>query len=114
MKKVPSNICNVNKQTQIHVLNNCSKGTTTGYLWRHNSILYTINFYLSQLREISYPIFIVIEEFSNPTKVFRQFIPDMVLVKNKNVIVIEFTGCIEINFEKSRQYIIKCYEKFTK
>ena len=69
-----------------------------------------MNFYLSQLREIGYSIYIVIEELSNPTKVFRQFIPDMVLMKNKNVIVIELTSCIEINFEKSRQYKIKCYE----
>ena len=73
-----------------------------------------MNFCLSQLREIGYSIFIVIKEFSNPTKVFRQFNPDMVLVKNKNVIVIELTVCIEINFEKSRQYIIKCYEQSTK
>lgn len=37
-------------------------------------------------------------------------ITDMVLVKNKNVIITEFTCCLETSFKVSRQCKIKSYE----
>ena len=78
------NLCNVNRQTQFHVLNkSLTAATSRRYVWKHNSILCTMDFYLSQLPEIGYSIYVDIEGLSNPTEVFRQFIADMVLVKNK-------------------------------
>ena len=35
-------LCNTNKQTQLHILNNCPKAVRTGR-WRHNSVLFNIS-----------------------------------------------------------------------
>ena len=59
-----------------------------------------MNFYLSS----------IYRSFINPAKAFCRFISDMIIKKNKNVIVIGLTCCFERNFEKSRQYKIKRYE----
>ena len=46
--------CN-GRQTQLHVLNNCVTAVNDGrYTWRHDSILYTIMYYVKQLIEKSY------------------------------------------------------------
>ena len=47
-------LCN-GRQTQLHVLNNCVTAVNDGrYTWRHDSILYTIMYYVKQLIEKSY------------------------------------------------------------
>ena len=47
-------LCN-GRQTQLHVLNNCVIAVNDGrYTWRHDSILYTIVYYVKQLIEKSY------------------------------------------------------------
>ena len=84
VEKVASDIdtlCYVKKQRQIQCYWQL-------YLSRHSSILYIMNFYLSQSWEIVYAIYVDIEDSSNRDVVFRKFIPNMVLVKNTTVVLI--------------------------
>ena len=105
-KKVISpscNICNAVKQTQLHIFNNCSKAISDGrYKWRHDSILKTMCHYLSQL--IGFDLFVDINGFANPTELFYNLRPDIVLLSPNEAITIELTCCFETNFAKSRAY----------
>ena len=113
-KKVPSAacpLCSSNNQTQVHMLNNCPIALQTGrYTWRHNSILFTMCHYLSQLQANGYRLYSDLEGFKNPAELFRSLRPDIVLLKESDLIAIELTCCFETNFEKSKIYKINQYK----
>ena len=74
-KKVASNqrgLCKSNKQTQIHMLNNCPTAVQSGrYTWCHDSILFTICHYLSMLERCGYTIYADILGYKNPSELFK-------------------------------------------
>ena len=107
-KKVNSDACPLcdGKQTQLHVLNHCVKSLNDGrYTWRHDSILYTIMYYVKQLSQKGYEIYADLEGFVSPNELFTgQVRPDIALKKEDEVIVIELTCCFETNLRKSNAY----------
>ena len=112
-KRSPSELCGLcnKKQTQLDVLNNCSVSENSGrYLWRHNSVLYTMYHYISQLVSRGYEVFVDLEGYQNPSELFRNVRPDLVLKRNGKLISIELTCCFETNLAKSREYKIQKYQ----
>ena len=107
-KKISSDeclLCNC-KQTQLHVLNHCVKALNDGrYTWRHDSILYTMMYYIKQLVEKGYEIYADLEGYTSTNELFHgQVRPDIALKKDDEVIVIELTCCFETNLRKSNTY----------
>ena len=93
-KKSNSEKCNLceRKQTQLHVLSNCSVAANEKrYTWRHNNVLTTLSHYMMQLREDGYTIYVDLEGKKNPAGLFKTFRPDMVIRKNDDITVIEYT-----------------------
>ena len=58
----------------------------------------------------TYKLFVDIEGYDNPGSLFRSCRPDIVLLKNDMLYVIELTICFETNFIKSREYKTKRYQ----
>ena len=111
-KRIRSNECNLckNKQTQLHVLNNCPAAVNDGrYTWRHNSILYTICYYLNDLVDKGHLLFADIEGYRNTFELFHRLRPDVAIVTATEVIIVELTCCFETNLQKSREYKIERY-----
>ena len=108
-KKVVSNqcgLCKSNKQSQIHMLNNCLTAVQSGrYTWPHDTILFTICHYLSMLEKCGYTIYADILGYKNP----RNLRPDIVLLKCDSPVSIELTCCFETNLINSRNYKIDRY-----
>ena len=71
-------LCKTNRQTQLHILNNCQSSVLSGrYIWRHNSVLTTLCHYLSPLPEIT--LFADIPGYQNPSLFFNRYRPDIVI-----------------------------------
>ena len=88
------------RQTQRHMLSNCSVAVEEGrYTWRHDSILYTMLRYLSQLSSYGFKIYGHLQDYRCPSELFRSFRPDVVITKNDTIYVIELTCCFETNTE---------------
>ena len=68
-KRVLSSDCglrNTNKQTQLHILNNCPEAVRNGrYTWRHDSILFATCHYLTALENIGFELFADLAGFKN-------------------------------------------------
>lgn len=111
--KVNTDVCPLchNKQTQLHVLNHCTKALNDGrYTWRHDSILYTILYYIKQLFQKGYQVYGDLEGFESPNELFTgQVRPDIALKKEDEVIIIELTCCFETNLRKSNDYKVNRY-----
>ena len=60
--------------------------------------------YAVQLQQYGYEVFVDIEGFKSPSKIFCRFVPDMVLKIGDKITIIELTCCFEYNFSKSRKY----------
>ena len=96
---------------QLHMLSNCLAALRSGrYTWRHNSILYTMCHYLSEFENVGFKLYADLIDFKSPTELFSRLIPDIVLVRNNKLVVIELTCCFETNFAKSRRYKISRYK----
>ena len=109
-KKTQSDKCDLcnSKQTQLHVLNHCSTAVMDGrFTWRHNSILFTMWYYMSQLT--GYELCVDLPGYKSPGELFRSFKPDVVLRKGSNIIAVELTCCFETNTNKSRAYKVDRY-----
>ena len=101
-------------ETQLHVLNNCEKALNR-YKWRHDSILNSIltrfTGCLTQGLKIYADCKGTEQKYKCPSELFRSKRPDMVLVINDRVIVLELTVCFETNTSKSRHYKKDRYSK---
>ena len=96
---------------QLHMLSNCLAALRSGrYTWRHNSILYTMCHYLSEFENVGFKLYADLIDFKSPTELFSRLIPDIVLVRNDKLVVIELTCYFETNFAKSRRYKISRYK----
>ena len=71
-------LCN-GRQTQLQVLKNCVTAVNDGkYTWRHDSILYTMMYYLKQLIEKGYEIYADLERYTKTNVLFNGNVrPDM-------------------------------------
>ena len=106
-KIVNDNKCNMCHQTetQLHIFSNCSKYLDR-YKWRHDSILKTILNKLSRSTRNRLEIFADCEEVNYicTSEIFEKSRPDIAVVTENKVIVIELTVCFDTNTEKSRLY----------
>ena len=113
-KKVDTTLCTLcktNNQMQLHMLNNCPAAVRSRqYTQSHNSILYTMCHYLPEFENSRFKLYADLIGFKSPTELFNRLIPDIVLVWNDKLIVIELTCYFETNFAKSRKYKINCYK----
>ena len=112
-KKSDTNACTFcqKPETQLHVLSNCSIAANQNrYTWRHNSVLRTLSNYVMQLQQYGYKIFIDLDGYSSPSSLFKSCRPDVVLLKDDEITVIELTVCFETNIEKSKQYKLEKYK----
>ena len=103
-----SGLCNTNKQTQLHVLNNGPEAVHNGrYTWRHETILFTISHYLTALENIGFELFADLADFKNPEFLFNGSRPDIVVKNGNKLTVIELSCSYETNFVKTRNYKIE-------
>jgi len=102
-------LCNKKPETQHHIISNCPTAAEDRYKWRHDSVLYTIAHYLLNYTDNSYKLFVDIEGYENPAILFHSCRPDILLLKNDTLYVIELTVCFETNFIKSHEYKINRY-----
>ena len=87
------------------MLANCSVAATEGrYTWRHDSILFTLLQFLSQLSLYGFELYGDLDGYRRTSEIFQTFRPDIALKKNGVLYVIERTCCFETNAEKSREY----------
>lgn len=112
-KLIENNLCSLcnNVETQLHVLSNCPSYLNR-YTWRHDSILKTLLRKISKCKYNNIQIYAdcVDFQYSCPSELFETKRPDIVLLFNNRVIVIELTVCFETNTEKSRIYKQTRYE----
>jgi hypothetical protein len=116
-KKIISDECQLcsGRQTQLHVLNNCSKAAADGrYNWRHDSILFTIMHYVRQLVEKGYEVYADLVGYKQTSELFKNLRPDIAVKKGDDVTSIELTCCFETNLTKSNTYKRKRYENLEK
>ena len=79
------------------------------YTWRHDSILYTLLQYLCQLKNYGFNIYGDLEGYCKTSELFHSFRPDIVLVKDDTIYILELTCCFETNTEKSRNFKMNKY-----
>ena len=63
-----------------------------------------------QSQQYGYKIFIDLDGYSSPSSLFKSCRPDVVLLKDDEITVIELTVCFETNIEKSKQYKLEKYK----
>ena len=110
-------LCN-GRKTQLHVLNNCVTAINDDrYTWRHDSILYTIMYYVKQLIEKGYEIYADLEGYTTTNVLFNGNVrPDIAVKKGNDLTTIELTCCFETNLVKnlkSRLNLNKLYIEVT-
>ena len=82
-------VCGTQRQTQLHMLANCSVAATEGrYTWRHDSILFTLLQFLSQLSLYGFELYGDLDEYRRTSDIFQTFRPDIALIKNGVLYVI--------------------------
>ena len=117
-KKIENDLCKIchkSRQTQLHILNNCNVAAVSGrYLWRHNSVLYSLFYYISQLNNYGFKCYVDLNGFSNFSILFRSLRPYIVIKKAGKLFIIELTCCYETNCYKSREYKANKYKDIDK
>ena len=108
---IPSEFCPLCKRTvhtQHHILNHCKAAADQQ---RHNSVLNTIMYQLSQILTETMKLYVDIPGFKNTDDLFESgHRPDLVLETNETITVLELTICFETNLHKSREYKINKYK----
>ena len=109
-KLVENNECSFCKKAemQLHILQNCVQYLIR-YTWRHDSVLWTLCKKISWcINEETTKIYVDLKcdelKFTCSSELFESQRPDIVIVKNKKVWVLELTICFETNTKKSRDY----------
>ena len=104
-------LCNSNTtQTNKHVLSNCSSQIALDrYTIRHNHILRTLADWIIQVKSVDQLVFVDLDFsiYKPISEIFTQSCrPDIVLLDNTNITVLELTVCHETNLQKSK--LFKC------
>ena len=99
-------LCNGSVHTQHHILSNCNAAATQHrYLWRHNSVLNTIVYYLMSILDASMKLYVDIPGYRSPEDLFTSGSrPDLVLETSSCIFALELTVCFETNLLASREY----------
>ena len=67
-------VCGTQRQTQLHMLANCSVAATEGrYTWRHDSILFTLLQFLSQLSLYGFELYGDLDGYRRTSEIFQIF-----------------------------------------
>ena len=102
-----NNICSMcNKaETQLHILSNCVSYLDR-YKWRHDSILKSMMNTIVRNNSSNVEVLIDCDGYNNrcTSSIFRHSRPDIAVIIEKKVVIIELTVCFETNTEKSRRY----------
>ena len=108
-------LCN-GRQTQLHVLNNCVTAVNNGrYTWRHDSILYTVMYYVKQWTEKGYEIYANLEGYTTTNVLFNGNVrADIAVKKGNDSTTVELTCCFETNLLKSHKFKKEKYDKLDK
>ena len=69
---------------------------------------------MSEFENAGFKLYPDLIGFKSPIELFNTLIPDIVLVRNNKLIVIELACCFETNFSNSRKYKINRYENIKK
>ena len=81
-------LCTSNKQTQLHMLCNCSVSVAeVRYTWRHDSILYTLLQYLCKLKNYGFNIYGDHEGYCKTNERVDSFRADIVLIKDDTIYI---------------------------
>ena len=94
------------KQSQFHVLSYCQVALREKrYTLRHNSILLTIARFLSvPANSRGMKLFVDLDGYPNPGECFGSQCPGIVIIKRKEVIVIELSVCYKTRTEEARNF----------
>ncbi len=101
-------LCAGNTHTQHHILNNCSAAANQNrYLWRHNSVLNCIVYYLSSIITNTRRLYADLPGHEGTDNLFTSNKrPDLVFATVSKIYIIELTVCFETNLISSRDYKI--------
>ncbi len=104
-------LCAGNTHTQHHILNNCSAAANQNrYLWRHNSVLNCIVYYLSSIITNTRRLYADLPGHEGTDNLFTSNKrPDLVFGTVSKIYIIELTVCFETNLISSRDYKISRY-----
>ena len=110
-KKVPSDQCILcgSRQTNKHVLNNCSApGVLERYKRRHDHVLSILAQWIKDRVGIESVLFADLSNpnFNSPADIFNSRRPDIVVQQNNRLVTLELTICHETNAATSRDYKI--------
>jgi L-rhamnose mutarotase len=113
-KKVPSDKCILcgSRQTNKHVLNNCSApGVLERYKRRHDHVLSILAQWIKDRVGIESVLFADLSNpnFNSPADIFNSRRPDIVVQQNNRLVTLELTICHETNAATSRDYKISKY-----
>ena len=111
--KVPSDSCpNCSlSETENHVLNNCTFAATQGrYTWRHNSVLSILASHFQTHLHPGYELLVELPGYEGPDTLFSSILPDISIVHNSSVSVLELTCCYERNLAASKKFKLQKYQ----
>ena len=121
-KRVSEPLCplcaNGSVQTNKHVLSNCNSVVALSrYTQRHNAILTEIADWIYNAKTDMQTLFVDIESprYRSISDVFHDnFRPDLAIIQNSLITVLELTVCHETNLRKSKQYKLDKYRDLDK
>ena len=104
-------LCAGNIHTQHHILNNCRAAADQNrYLWRHNSVLNCIVYYLSSIIASTRRLYAELPGYESTEGLFTSNKrPDLAFATVSKMYIIELTVCFETNLISSREYKVNRY-----
>ena len=97
-------------ETENQVLNNCSIAAMQGrYTWRHNAVLRQLAFMLQAALPPGDKLYVDLPGYHDPNEIFNSIRPDISVLHNNKLFILELTCCYEKNFEASKMYKLQKY-----
>ena len=102
-------LCKIKPQTNLHVLSNCGSDVALErYKFRHNAILRLLFEWLQSVIKDTYTVCVDLDTVPQNCRISEIFYenvrPDILLVNNLKIIILELTVCHESNLQKSKIY----------
>ena len=93
------------RETDRHVLNNCNVAAVQNrYTWRHDAVLKQLIAVVQPRLSSTQKLYVDIAGYRNPSELFDSSRPDIAVLSDDTVHVLELTCCHELNIEKSHEY----------
>ena len=102
-----------NIQTNKHVLSNCgSKAALSRYTERHNNVLGLLAKWINDRISKTHKLYVDLpySNFLQQQDLFSNLRPDLAVVTNNKIVVLELTICHETNLESSKSFKINKYK----